>query len=202
MTPQTVPYDYENRQGIRPISWEDFHALCKGLALAIAPYDPEIILGIARAGLYPATLISHLLRCELYGIRLTRRRKDVVEQATPVWLQRPPDAVAGRRVLIVDEICDSGETLGLARPEVLRMGASQALCAVLYSHSWGQSVPDYAGLISDALLMNPWDREIVQDGEIVFHPEYAGALASQGITPEPALLLDVGIVCPAKQAGG
>src|SRR5215475_9097672 len=59
-------YSYDNRQGVLPISWDDFFSLCKGLALAVAPYQPEIILGVARGGLYPATLLSHLLQAELY----------------------------------------------------------------------------------------------------------------------------------------
>ncbi len=37
------PYDYENRQGIHPVGWDDFYGLCKGLVQAIAPFDPEII---------------------------------------------------------------------------------------------------------------------------------------------------------------
>jgi hypothetical protein len=36
-------YSYEKRQGILPISWEDYFGLCKGQALAISAYDPEII---------------------------------------------------------------------------------------------------------------------------------------------------------------
>ena len=64
-------YSYENRKGILPISWEDYFGLCKGLALAISVYEPEIILGIARGGLYAATLLSHLLQAEFYAVRIT-----------------------------------------------------------------------------------------------------------------------------------
>lgn len=47
-------YSYEKRKGILSISWDKFFGLCKGLALAVSPYDPEIILGVARGGLYAA----------------------------------------------------------------------------------------------------------------------------------------------------
>jgi adenine/guanine phosphoribosyltransferase-like PRPP-binding protein len=70
VTQMSTPfYAYDNRQGVLPISWEDFFSLCKGLALAVAPYQPEVILGIARGGLYPAILLSHLLQAEFYPIR-------------------------------------------------------------------------------------------------------------------------------------
>src|SRR5260370_7865773 len=54
-------YSYEKRKGILPISWQDYFRPYKGLALAISAYEPEIILGIARGGLYAATLLSHRL---------------------------------------------------------------------------------------------------------------------------------------------
>jgi len=82
-------YSYEKRRGILPISWEDYFGLCKGLALAISAYEPEIILGVARGGLYAATLLSHMLQAELYTIRITRRFKDQVVYDHPLWIVKP-----------------------------------------------------------------------------------------------------------------
>jgi hypothetical protein len=59
----------------------------------------------------------------------------------------------------------------------------------MYAHTWGAGIPDYIGLISDALLLNPWDREILRDGRFQFHPEYVEALALQGLEPSPDLLV-------------
>jgi hypothetical protein len=39
-------YDYSHRKGIRPISWEDFHGICKALALSAAKFQPQIILPV------------------------------------------------------------------------------------------------------------------------------------------------------------
>jgi hypoxanthine phosphoribosyltransferase len=185
-----TPYDYSTRKGIRPISWEDFHGLCKGLARAVAPFDPEIILAVGRGGFYPGTLIAHLLRVEIYPVRLSRRVNDVVQYDHPQWMVRPPDLVRGRRVLVVDEIASTGETLVFVRQEALSLDAQEVRCAVLYAHTWGAEVPDYVGLISDELLLNPWDREIFADGAFVMHPEYADALRQQGVTPDSSLLID------------
>ena len=33
--------------------------------------------------------------------------------------------------------------------------------------------------LSGSLLVNPWDREILQDGRFVIHPEYTAAIAAQ-----------------------
>ncbi len=183
------PYDYSTRKGLLPISWEDFHGICKGLAKAVAPYNPEIILAIGRGGYYPGTLISHLLRAEIYPVRVSRRVNDVVKYKTPKWRVRPPRLVKDKRVLIVDEICGMGETIQIVKQAAEKLGAKAVKSAVMYAHTWDTSVPDYIGLISHELILNPWDREIVQDGEFVFHPEYVGALEQQGFKAEPSLLI-------------
>jgi hypoxanthine phosphoribosyltransferase len=184
-------YSYESRRGILPISWIDFAALCGGLALAAAPFEPDVILGVARGGLYPATLLSHMLQAELYPIRITRRFKDAVVHDQPIWLGRPPATVAGQKVLIVDEICSGGETITMVRDEVQRLGARESRSAVLYAHQGGADIPDYIGIISDALILNPWDREIVRDGRFVPHPEYLHAVRQLGLDPPPSLLSGV-----------
>jgi hypothetical protein len=52
------PYDYQNRKDIRPISWEEFHGICKGLAEAVFrfrpdQFHPEYAKALAQQGLEP-----------------------------------------------------------------------------------------------------------------------------------------------------
>ncbi len=191
-------YDYENRKGVRPISWEDFHGICKGLAKAAAAFNPELILSIGRGGYYPGTLIAHLLRVEIYPVRVSRRVRDIKVHESPQWLVRPPALVKGQRVLIVDEISGSGETILMVKAEAEKLGAKAVRSAVLYAHTPGVSVPDYIGLISDELILNPWDREILQDGTFTYHPEYVDALEKQGVNPDPSMLIGAETVEIAK----
>ena len=114
------PYDYENRTGIHLISWEDFHGICKGLVRAVAAFNPEIILPIGRGGYYPGTLIAHMLQAEIYPVRVSRRVNDIVKYTTPRWRVRPPKRIKGQRVLIVDEICGSGETIGMVKQDAIK----------------------------------------------------------------------------------
>ena len=182
-------YSYEKRGGLLPISWEDFHGLCKTLALGVSSYRPEIILPIGRGGYYPGTLLAHILQIEIYPLRISRRVKDQVVYETPHWILPPPPEINGQRVLVVDEICDSGETLELSKEKCLAEGAAQVRTAVLYAHKRSAHLPDYIGIITDELLLNPWDREILQDGSFVFHPEYEEALRLQGLEKHKDLLI-------------
>ena len=139
-----------------------------------------------------------MLQVELYPVRLSRRVRDVVTYQSPHWLVEPPPAVRERRVLVVDEISSTGETITMVKQRVEALGARAVKSAVLYAHSWGVSVPDYVGLISDALLVNPWDREILKDGAFQFHPEYVEALAQQGLAADASMLIDAPAIRSAK----
>lgn len=185
----TNSYDYTTRKGIYPISWGDFHGICKALAKATSNFAPEIVLAIGRGGYYAGALIAHILQTEIYTVRVSRRVKDIKTHKNPRWLAAPPPHVQSQRVLIVDEICGSGETISMVKERVEAMGATEVKSAVLYAHTWGASVPDYIGLITDALVLNPWDREVLREGVFQFHPEYVEALAHQGKEPDPSLLI-------------
>jgi hypoxanthine phosphoribosyltransferase len=192
------PYNYSTRKGIHLISWEDFYGICKALALSVSNFEPEIILPIGRGGYYPGTLLSHLLQTEIYPVRVSRRVNDVVKYKRPKWLIEPPSEVAGRKVLIVDEICSVGETISMVKEKVAELRALSIKSAVLYAHRRGSDVPDYIGLITDELVLNPWDREILHDGMFRFNPEYMDALAHQGIEAKPDLLIRAKEISLAK----
>jgi uncharacterized protein len=192
-------YSFEHRDGVRPISWEDFHGICKGLAVAVESFQPEIIIAIGRGGFYPGTLLSHMLQVELYPVRVSRRVNDIIQYENPQWRVRPPELVADKRVLLVDEISSTGETIQVVKAEVEHLGAKEVRSAVMYVHTWGTETPDYIGLVSDELLLNPWDRELLKKGQFIFHPEYADALDKQGLKPEDSLLIPAPII-PAEKA--
>ena len=192
-------YDYSTRTGVHPISWENFHGICKALALSVAHFQPEVILPIGRGGYYPGTLLAHLLQVEIYPVRVSRRINDIVTYKEPQWFVPPPAEIAGRRVLVVDEICDSGETILMVKEKCLALGACMVKSAVLYAHTKAVHVPDYVGMITDELLLNPWDREVFRDREFYFNPEYVEALAHQGVEAKAELLIPTRVFRLAKE---
>lgn len=174
-------YNYAHRQGVREISWEEFAALAAKLAEQLEPAAIEIVIGIARAGLFPATAVACNLRRELYPVRVTRRVNDEVTFKTPVWRVPVTQDVAGKVVAVVDEIADSGETLAMVADAVRAQGATRVVTACLVRHSWARPVPDACALVSDALIIFPWDRRVLLNGQWQPHPEIVTALQAQGI---------------------
>lgn len=172
-------YDYAQRKGVEDISWERFAELSRTLTEKLGDKRIDIVIGIARAGLFPATAIACALRRELYPVRVTRRVNDVVQYQSPIWRVDVPSRVAGQRLAVIDEIADSGETLALVAARALERGARQVWTASLVAHSWASPQPDFTTLVSDALIIFPWDRQVYSDGSWRPHPEIEAGIKAQ-----------------------
>ena len=158
------------------LSWEFFGELCRVLAVKVATsgYYPEVVIGIAKAGVIPGAVVASILRCDFYSLKISRDLGAERVRARPKIFSGAPKEAMGKSVLIVDEICTSGETLRLAlnalrqvKPADLRTATS------LVKH--GGYKPDFYALETDATVVFPWDRQVVNEaGEVVTNPLYQG----------------------------
>jgi hypoxanthine phosphoribosyltransferase len=172
-------YDYAHRSGVEAITWERFTELARTLVEKLAPFNVDAIVGVARAGLFPATAVSIMLRRELYPARVSRRVNDEVKFRHPQWIVDVAGGVKDQIVVVVDEIADTGETLAVVAERVKQRGAKQVITASLIAHSWADPMPDVVAITSDALMMFPWDERVYIDGQWQIHPELAAALKLQ-----------------------
>jgi hypoxanthine phosphoribosyltransferase len=172
-------YDYAHRSGVRRISWGDFASLAAHLAELLEPYQPQVILGIARAGLFPATAVACSLRREFFPIRLTRRLNDEVVYDQPVWKVPVPPEVAGKIVAVVDDIADTGQTLAMVAESTRSLGAKLVVTASLVCHSWADPFPMVSALVSDEFIIFPWDQQVLVNGQWIPHPEIEAGLKAQ-----------------------
>ena len=91
-------------KGVLEIEWPFFGELSRGLALKVArAYDPEIVIGIATAGVIPGAVIAAILGREFHSLVVSRRFQAARARETPEIFGSAPKEVRGRRVLIVDE---------------------------------------------------------------------------------------------------
>ncbi len=164
-----------SQRGLLEIDWPLFGELCRALALRVAQsYEPDLVIGIAKAGVIPGAVIASIMQKDFTAIGVTRS----VAGAMPELVSAPFSAVAGRRILLVDETCDSGETLRVAMSELKRMQPAEIRTAV--SIRTGPFEPDFHALASDKLIVLPWDREVLVNGEIVTRPDLVEYLAGEG----------------------
>jgi hypoxanthine phosphoribosyltransferase len=169
----TIPANRSHKD-VLEIDWTLFGELCRALALRISgSFEPELVLGIAKAGVIPGAVVAAILQLDFASMAVTR----IGAAARPTLVTEPPPSVTGRRVLLVDETCDTGDTLKLAVSAVKKFAPAELRTAV--SLRTGVYEPDYCAMATEAFIILPWDREIVVDGELVVRPDYADKLREQ-----------------------
>ncbi|MDX2193745.1 MAG: phosphoribosyltransferase family protein [Gemmatimonadales bacterium] len=157
-------------RGTLEVDWSFFGELSRALALRVArEYDPEVVLGIARAGVMPGVVVASIMQREFASMTVTRQGREA-----PILVSGPPATIRGRRVLLVDASCDTGDTIKLALAEVRALQPAEVRTAVVFRT--GPYKADYAAFETESFAVLPWDREIIRNGEVVARPDYAARL--------------------------
>ena len=157
------------------LSWELVGELCRALALRVyREYDPDLVVGIATAGVIPAAVIADILQVDFYSMKISRRAGGQMRER-PELLSTTPVQAAGKRVLLVDEITTSGDTLRLGLAALRDVRPSEIRTATCFCRTTGY-FPDFHALASDALIVFPWDRKVIEEGELVVNPMYEGVV--------------------------
>jgi hypoxanthine phosphoribosyltransferase len=152
----------QSTKDVLEVDWSFFGEMCRALALRIwRAYNPEIVLGIAKAGVIPGVVVASILQRDFASMAVTR----FGQRSRPTLVTAPPPSVTGRRVLIVDETCESGETLKLALGAVRKLMPADVRTAV--SFKTGAYEPDFYAMATDSFIILPWDRELIVDGEFM-----------------------------------
>jgi hypoxanthine phosphoribosyltransferase len=166
----------EQARGVFEVEWPLFGELSRALALKVVrDYDPELIVGIATAGVVPGAVIAAILDREFHSIVVSRRYQAETIRDTPAIFGAVPTAVRARRVLLVDETCDSGATMRLAVSAMVNAGAAEVRTAVAFRT--GSYEPHYHALATESTIVLPWDREVLFQGELVPNPLYRETIA-------------------------
>src|SRR5439155_1213697 len=127
--PKRTGFTRKTPHGVLQVDWPFFGELCRALALKIfREYDPDVVIGIARAGVIPGAVVASILQRDFASVAITRQESG----ARPVVIAGPPRIVTGRRVLIVDETCDSGDTMKLALNAVRELKPAAVKTAVSF----------------------------------------------------------------------
>lgn len=75
----------EHSKGVFEVEWPLFGELSRGLALKVArEHDPDIVVGIATAGVVPGAVIAAILGREFHSMVVSRRFAPK-PFATPPW---------------------------------------------------------------------------------------------------------------------
>jgi hypoxanthine phosphoribosyltransferase len=143
------------------VSWREAYLLAKGLAKSVkaSGFSPDLVVAIGRGGYVPARTVCDFLlherltsmKVEHYG--LSAQRKDEAMIRYPLAVD-----VRGDRLLIVDDVTDTGDTLKTAVGYVQSLQPAEVRTGVLQHKTTSSFQPDYfAGIVREwRWIIYPW----------------------------------------------
>ncbi len=115
----------------------------------IGEHYPVVLSVMGGAIVFAGQLLPQLrFPLDLDYVHATRYRNDT-QGRDIAWKVQPKSDIAGRVVLVLDDILDEGHTLAAVRDKLLDMGVAKFYCAVLAEKDTGQAKPiqaDFVGL--------------------------------------------------------
>ena len=153
-------------------TWNQIYKMLLNLAEKIRKngFRPDVIVGVSRGGWPPARVLSDLMgnpnlanvKAEFYlGVAETKGEPALTQ---PVSME-----VAGKKVLVVDEVADTGKSLKLVKEHVVEKGAVEVRIATVYYKPWSIVKPDYYEQETSRWIVFPWEiketvRKIMKRG--------------------------------------
>jgi uncharacterized protein len=142
-------------------SWDEILEKSIKLAEKIRLFEKEQfdgIVGISRGGLALTRIMSDLLdtqnvmitRCEYYTDIGEKKKK-------PVITQKIQGKISGKKILVVDDVADSGESLIVIKEYLESKNPSDLKISTIFIKPWCKMFPDYYVSKTDAWIIFPWE---------------------------------------------
>lgn len=158
------------------ITWVHFYELARRLSLSMykSSFQPEIIVAIGRGGCIPARIICDYLDVFDLDVIKIEHYHGVRKEKTAI-LRYPLSAdITGKRVLLIDDVSDTGDSFEVAIQHLLEKGEPAELkTATLHHKTVSSYMPDfYAEIVHEwRWIIYPWAvmedlRSILENMEI------------------------------------
>ncbi|MBI2623649.1 MAG: hypothetical protein HYW65_03690 [Candidatus Liptonbacteria bacterium] len=132
------------------MSWDEFDKEIRALAEKV-DYTPDMIVGVVRGGLVPARLLSTLLSVpQMRCITMARNG------GTREILDELGGDIAGKKVLVVEDMIESGKSLAAAK-KYLELNGAVVKTACLYTMPTSEMTPDYFLREVPEVMQFPWE---------------------------------------------
>jgi hypoxanthine phosphoribosyltransferase len=140
--------------------WNKIYTMLLRLAQEIKKdsFKPDIIVGVSRGGWPPARVLSDLLdNPNLANVKVEFYLGVAETKGEPTLTQPVSVNVAGNKVLVVDEVADTGKSLKLIKEHLTNEGAAEVKIATIYYKPWSIITPDYYAKETSRWIVFPWE---------------------------------------------
>ena len=138
--------------------WNYIYELCIQVADQIrrSKYKPNLLVAVSRGGWVPGRVLSDLLENPDIATIKVEHYVDIYKTRTKPEITQPlPIDVKGKKILLVDDIADSGKSLKLVKEHLLSQGAADVKICALYYKPWSIVAPDFSARVTDAWIWFP-----------------------------------------------
>ena len=151
------------------LTWNDVDQLIDHL---IPQFETEFdaMIMVTHGGIIPGGLVAEALQLDTIltaavdfpnEMQLEDERKQGRLLAWPKFVQFPDNSLlAGKRVIVIDDVWGSGRTITAVRNRVVSAGGQPYTCVLHfnpYRNLFGSVRPDYFAAITDAHIIYPWE---------------------------------------------
>ena len=142
------------------VSWDELDRLVAGLAERLEGERFDVMLAITRGGLVPAGMLAYRLRIRNILVAAVEFYDDEGRPGPhPTFLQVPADPLLrGQRILVVDEVWDSGTTIHAVTERVRQAGGLPTTAVLHYkpARSVVPGEPDVHAVTTGAWVVYPF----------------------------------------------
>lgn len=145
----------------RLVSWEEIGTLVDQLAKRL-PDHYDAMLAITRGGMIPACLLSEQLDMRNIMVAAVQFYTAIGETLdSPRFFQFPhPELLEGKRILVVDDVWDSGRTVVTVRDRIRAAGGIPEIAVLHYKPArslYPDDGPDFYAKLTDEWIVYPWE---------------------------------------------
>ncbi len=130
----------------RLVEWKDVACWCSAIGEKVVEsgFRPDAVVGLARGGWVPARIVSDELGVkELISLRTQHWGVTASKDGKATLSTTIQENVEGRRLLIVDDITDTGDSIGLAFRHASSLSPASVKTATMLHINHSSFVPDY-----------------------------------------------------------
>jgi len=122
-------------------------------------FKPDVIVGVSRGGWPPARIMSDLLSNPNLANMKVEFYKDIgVRSKRPRITQQVTADVQNKKVLVVDDVADSGLSLRAVRNHLRHKSTDEVRVCTIYYKPHSIYTPDYFAKKTSSWIIFPWER--------------------------------------------
>jgi hypoxanthine phosphoribosyltransferase len=144
-------------------TWEYIYGLCRDISdqVKAAEFEPDVVVALARGGWFAGRCLCDFLGLDdLASLKMEHYVGTAQKAGEPqIRYPMPEGSVEGKRVLIIDDIADTGGSIDRAQEYVTDRNAGEVRTATLQLLGTSEFEPDYVGerLEEWAWIVYPWN---------------------------------------------